>query len=222
MKRGFSLRVWGERAAFNRPEMKVERVSYDVITPSAARGIFEAIHWKPAIQWEIRRIRVLAPIRTEAIRRNEVDTKPTPRDLAKKINGGETPVLLADAHRAQRAAIVLRDVDYIIEATFHLTDKAGAEDNEGKHAEMFRRRARNGQCFKQPVLGVREFPAHFALLEDEAELPEIPEDLRGDRRLGWMLHDLDFANGATPRFFEAVMHDGVIEVPPFHGPGTVA
>ncbi|RDD61246.1 type I-C CRISPR-associated protein Cas5c [Ferruginivarius sediminum] len=222
MAQGVRLRIWGEQACFTRPEMAAERVSYDVITPSAARGILEAIHWKPAIRWTVERIRVLKPIQTESIRRNEVSMKPSPRDLARRINAGETPALFVDEHRAQRAAIVLRDVDYVIEARFEMTDKAGPEDNAGKHAEMFRRRARNGQCFKQPVMGVREFPAHFELLEDDADLPKLAPALAGEHRLGWMLHDLDFANGATPRFFNAVMHDGVIEVPAFHGPETVA
>lgn len=218
------LRVWGPWAAFNRPEMKVERVSYDVMTPSAARGILEAIHWKPAIRWTVERIRVLAPIRTASIRRNEVDIKPSPGHLAQQINRGEAPVLYADQHRAQRAAIVLRDVDYIIEARFDLTDKAGAEDSAAKHADMFSRRARRGQCFKTPVFGVREFPASFSLLDDPADPPAPHEELQGTQRLGWMLHDMDFAGDgtATPRFFNAVMHDGVIEVPAFHGPGTAA
>jgi CRISPR-associated protein Cas5d len=216
------LRVWGPWAAFNRPEMKVERVSYDAITPAAARGILEAIHWKPAIRWVVERIRVLAPIRTAALRRNEVEVKPSPGHLAQEINRGETPAIHADQHRAQRAAIVLRDVDYVIEARFEITDKAGADDAAGKHADMFSRRARRGQCFKQPVLGVREFPAHFELVEPDAAIPDPPAELTGERPLGWMLHDLDFANGAEPRFFHAVMRDGVIEVPPFRGPETVA
>lgn len=222
MAHGVRLRVWGARACFTRPEMAAERVSYDVMTPSAARGILEAIHWKPAIRWTIERIRVLSPIRTESLRRNEVSTKPSPRDLARRINAGEQPALFVEDHRAQRAAIVLRDVDYVIEARFELTDKAGPEDNAGKHADMFRRRARQGQCFKQPVMGVREFPAYFQLLDDESPDPEPHPELAGERRLGWMLHDLDFANNATPRFFHAVMRDGVIEVPDFRGPETVA
>jgi CRISPR-associated protein Cas5d len=216
------LYVWGDYALFSRPEMKVERVSYDAITPSAARGILEAVHWKPAIRWIVERIRVIKPIRTASLRRNEVDAKPTVADLAGKIERGETPALFADAHRAQRAAIVLRDVAYVIEARFELTDRAQAEDNPGKHADMFRRRARSGQCFKQPVLGCREFPARFRLIETEADLPAPDPALAGERRLGWMLHDLDFDNGATPRFFDAVMREGVIEVPAFGGPGTAA
>jgi CRISPR-associated protein Cas5d len=216
------LHVWGDWALFSRPEMKVERVSYDALTPAAARGILEAIHWKPAIRWTVERIRVLKPIRTASIRRNEVDAKPSAGDLASRIGRGERPSLFADEHRAQRAAIVLRDVAYVIEARFEMTERAGAEDNPGKHADMFRRRARAGQCFKQPVLGCREFPAHFALIGPDEPLPEPDPELAGERRLGWMLHDLDFANASKPRFFEAVMLDGVIEVPPFHSAGTVA
>lgn len=212
------LRVRGEFACFSRPEMSAERVSYDVITPSAARGILEAIHWKPAIRWIVQRIHVLNEIRTEAIRRNEVTEKTGLQGMLTAAKRGELPSLFPEEHRAQRATILLRDVDYVIEARFEMTEKAGPEDNPGKHAEMFRRRARRGQCFKQPVLGCREFPARFELWE--ADLPESVH--RGERPLGWMLHDIDFENGQQPRFFNAVMRDGAIEVPPFRAPGTVS
>ncbi|MFE8070767.1 type I-C CRISPR-associated protein Cas5c [Marinobacteraceae bacterium S3BR75-40.1] len=219
MAYGIKLLVWGERACFTRPEMKVERVSYDVITPSAARGILEAIHWKPAIRWVIDRIRVLKPIRFESIRRNEVGSKISARSVSKAMNAKSTEGLAnyVDRDRQQRAATVLRNVAYVIEAHFELTDKAGVDDTEGKHLDIFNRRARKGQYFHAPCLGVREFPAYFQLLEhDEADRESDPS-LHGDIDLGWMLHDIDFENDYTPHFFRARMTDGVVEVPPFQG-----
>lgn len=219
MSYGIRLRVWGDRACFSRPEMKVERVSYDVITPSAARGILEAIHWKPAIRWVVDRIHVLAPIRFETIRRNEVGNKVPAGNIKKARNAGSTRDLhhYVDQDRKQRAATVLRHVDYVIEAHFDLTERAGAEDTEGKHLDIFNRRAAKGQCFHMPYLGNREFPATFEGLAEGAEPPEPPPDLQGERDLGWMLHDFAFADGycadIQPRFFRARMVDGVIEVP---------
>lgn len=212
---GIRLNVWGERACFTRPEMKVERVSYDVITPSAARGILDAIHWKPAIRWHIDRIHVLKPIRFESIRRNEVGAK-VPATSVKTAMKKESIVGLGNAvdeDRQQRAATVLRQVAYVIEAHFTLTAKAGPGDSEGKHLDIFNRRARNGQCFQQPCMGVREFPAHFALLENEAPIPAADGSLAGVRDLGWMLHDIDFEHDSVPRFFRARMVDGVVDVP---------
>jgi len=216
---GIKLHIWGERACFTRPEMKVERVSYDVITPSAARGILEAIHWKPAIRWQVDRIHVLRPIRFESIRRNEVGSKVSARNVLSAMKAKSTQDLytVADEDRQQRAATVLRDVAYVIEAHFDLTDKAGADDNEGKHLDQFKRRARKGQCFHQPCMGTREFPAHFALLDDTDALPvSALSEADMNRDLGWMLHDIDFAAGNAPRFFRAELKDGVIEVPAFH------
>jgi CRISPR-associated protein Cas5d len=197
--------------------MKVERVSYDVITPSAARGIVEAIHWKPAIRWHIDRIHVLKPIRFESIRRNEVGHKLSPASVSKAMNAGSTAGLPAytDEDRQQRAATVLRDVGYVIEAHFELTGKAGKDDTPGKHLDIFNRRARKGQCFHMPCLGVREFPASFELLEADAALPAPDPSLAGSKDLGWMLHDIDFAENMTPRFFRARMENGVIDVPPW-------
>lgn len=216
MSYGIRLLVWGERACFTRPEMKVERVSYDVITPSAARGILEAIHWKPSIRWVVDRIGVLKPIRFESLRRNEVGGKLSAASVAKAMKAGRTDglVSLVDEDRQQRAATILRDVAYIIEAHFELTAKAGAEDNPGKHLDTFNRRARKGQCFHAPCLGVREFPASFELLEQDATPPSPDASLLGSRDLGWMLHDIDFANGMTPYFFRADLRDGWIVVPP--------
>lgn len=215
MSFGIRLHIWGDRACFTRPEMKVERVSYDVITPSAARGILEAIHWKPAIRWHIDRIHVLQPIRFESIRRNEVGGKLSPASVTKAMKAGSTTGLAnyVDEDRQQRAATVLRNVGYVIGAHFELTDKAGPDDSVGKHLDIFNRRARKGQCFHAPCMGVREFPAHFALLDDGASLPDSHPALERNKDLGWMLHDIDFADGMTPRFFRAQMTGGVIAVP---------
>lgn len=218
---GIKLHIWGERACFTRPEMKVERVSYDVITPSAARGILEAIHWKPAIRWQVDRIHVLRPIRFECIRRNEVGSKVSARNVlsAMKAKSTQDLYIVADdaQQRQQRAATVLRDVAYVIEAHFELTDKAGVDDNEGKHLDQFKRRARKGQCFHQPCMGTREFTAHFGLLDEADEWPAATlSEADRNRDLGWMLHDIDFAAGNAPRFFRAELKDGVIEIPAFH------
>ncbi len=219
MSYGVCLRVWGDRACFSRPEMKVERVSYDVMPPSAARGILEAVHWKPAIRWVVDRIRVLAPIRFETIRRNEVGSKIPAGNIKKARNAGSTHDLhhYVDQDRQQRSATILRHVDYVIEAHFELTERAGAEDTAGKHLDIFNRRAAKGQCFHTPYLGNREFPAAFEGLAEGAEPPEPAPDLLGEHDLGWMLHDFAFGDGycneIQPRFFRARMVDGVIEVP---------
>ncbi|MCU7878687.1 MAG: type I-C CRISPR-associated protein Cas5c [Candidatus Thiodiazotropha sp. (ex Lucinoma borealis)] len=219
MPYGIKLHIWGDYACFTRPEMKVERVSYDVMTPSAARGVLEAIHWKPAIRWVIDRIHVLEPVRFESIRRNEVASKISVRNVSSAMSTGSTAdlYLVVDEgkERQQRAATVLRDVGYVIEAHFELTDKATAEDNEGKHLDIFNRRARKGQCFHHPYLGTREFPAQFTLIEDN-DLPasNLPEQDK-NRDLGWMLHDIDFNDNNTSHFFRAKMQDGVIPVPLF-------
>lgn len=213
------LHVWGDRACFTRPEMKVERVSYDVMTPSAARGILEAIHWKPAIAWHVDRIHVLKPIRFQSLRRNEVSAKASTSLAAGAMKLGTTDGLgiAVEENRQQRAALVLVDVAYVIEAHFSMTHKAGREDSQAKHLAMFKRRAKQGQCFHRPCLGTREFAAEFALVPDGADLP--PCALEKDKRevdLGWMLHDIDFAKGNQAQFFRAMMLGGVIDVPPFH------
>ncbi len=218
------LHVWGERACFTRPEMKVERVSYDVITPSAARGILEAIHWKPAIQWHVDRIHVLKPIRFQSIRRNEVGVKASASLASGAMNRADTSGLgiAVDENRQQRAALVLVNVAYVIEAHFSMTNKAGPEDTPAKHSAMFNRRAAQGQCFHRPSLGTREFAAEFALVPDGGALPEcsLAPDER-DADFGWMLHDIDFANGNQSHFFRATMRDGVIDVPALHGAEVV-
>src|ERR1700736_2932102 len=200
------MRVWGERACFTRPEMKVERVSYDVMTPSAARGILEAVHWKPAIAFIVDRIHVLKPIRFQSFRRNEVGAKISSTTAERAMRAGSTGGLglVVEDNRQQRAATLLVDVAYVVEAHFELTARAGPDDSPAKHISMVNRRAARGQCFHRPCLGTREFPADFALIDDGAPLPdcELPPDQR-DRDLGWMLHDIDFANDDTSRFFRA-------------------
>ncbi len=212
MAMGIKLHVWGEYACFTRPEMKVERVSYDVMTPSAARGILEAIHWKPAIRWVIDRIHVLKPIRFETIRRNEVGSKIPAGSVKKAMKRGSLAELhqVVENDRQQRATLALRDVAYVIEACFEMTDRAGAEDNPAKHLEMFRRRTLKGQCFHRPALGCREFVADFAWV-DEVPPSALSTDQR-NRDLGWMLYDIDFSDNRRPMFFRARLDDGVLDV----------
>lgn len=199
---GIKLRVWGDYALFTRPEMKVERVSYDVMTPSAARGILEAIYWKPAIRWVIDRIHVLKPVRFENIRRNELANRVS---VNKKDMEENKPVCrYIEEDRQQRASMVLRDIEYVIEAHFEFTSKE--DNNEGKHLDIFKRRVMKGQCFHRPYFGCREFPVSFEWCEDISESP-----LKGQRDLGFMLHDIDFEKDMTPRFYRAVMQDGIID-----------
>ena len=205
------LQVWGDFACFTRPEMKVERVSYDVITPSAARGIVEAIYWKPEIRWEVTRIRVLRPIRFTSIRRNEVSSKIPAGTVSTAMKKGRGVLgMYVEDDRQQRAATILRDVAYVIEARFEIL---GGENNAGKHIDQFKRRARDGRCFQRPYLGCREFPADFALIDDGQPLPDVPQEFQGERDLGYMLHEIDFDDGMTPRFFRAILRDGEMDVP---------
>lgn len=223
MPYGIRLRVSGALACFTRPEMKVERVSYDVMTPSAARGILEAIHWKPAIRWIIDEIHVLKPIRFQSIRRNEVGHKAPAGKIKQAMNRGDLGdlQLLVDEDRQQRAATVLTDVAYVISAHFEMTARAGPEDSEGKHLDTFNRRAARGQCFHQPCLGTREFDARFELLAPDAALPTADERDRtpdlgfgAPRDLGFMLFDIDHAAPGRPSlFFRATLRDGVVAVP---------
>lgn len=222
---GVRLHVWGDLACFTRPEMKVERVSYDVMTPSAARGILEAIHWKPAIRWEVTRIHVLRPIRFRSIRRNEVSDKASVANARSAMKAGTTAGLGIDvaASRQQRAAMVLADVGYVIEARFHLTDKAAAEDTAAKHISMFNRRADSGQCFHRPCLGTREFPADFRLVADDGIVPETrlaPADRNRD--LGWMTYEPGYGAEMPARFFRARLEDGVLEVDKLAAEGLAA
>ncbi len=234
MSYGIALEISGDYALFSRPEMKVERVSYDVITPSAARGILEAIYWKPQIRWVIDRIHVINPIRFTNVRRNEIDTKVPIKGgsgVSAAMTSGKGDLGIAvDEHRQQRASLLLRNVRYLVEAHFDLLDRSldkdgpqlSENDAAGKHLDMFNRRARSGQVFHQPYLGCREFPARFRLIENGETKPEPDESLRGPRDLGFMLHDIEFdqdgdtkkVRSTTPHFFRAQMNDGVIDIPP--------
>ena len=224
MAYGIRVHVWGKHALFTRPELKVERVSYDVMTPSAARGVLEAIHWKPAIRWVIDRIHVQKQIRFQSIRRNEVGHKAPAGTIKSAMKRGDLGgvQLLVDEDRQQRASTVLVAPSYVIEAHFEMTAKAEAGDNEGKHLDIFNRRAARGQCFHQPCLGTREFAAHFDLIEPGAPLPpRAPEAETAElgfgapRDLGYMLWDIDHAAPGRPSLlFRASLRDGVMEVPP--------
>ena len=209
----YCLDVRGEYACFTRPEMKVERVSYDVITPSAARSLFECIFWKPAVRWQVRRIEVLAPMRWINLRRNEVKSKVSVASVAAAMAGGSAPAIFADEpdERVQRAGLFLRDVAYRLHADLHVQPDRQDPEPPQKFFAIFERRARAGQWVNQPYLGCREFAARMRLVEDlAAEPPAITET----RDLGWMLHDLDFTQPAEPQpvFFRAQMNAGVIEV----------
>ena len=209
--KSFCLEVSGDFACFTRPEMKVERVSYDVMTPSAARSVFEAILWKPAIRWEVRRIEVLKPIRWVSVRRNEVASKVSVRNAQTAMNTGQgNMALYIEEDRQQRAGLFLRDVAYRIHAEL-VPVGDDARSNPAKYREMFQRRAEKGQCVNQPYLGCREFAARFRLVDQPAdEAPAIDET----RDLGWMLFDLDYStvNDPKPQFFRADMQRGVIDL----------
>lgn len=208
---GVAVHVWGEYACFTRPEMKVERVSYDVPTPAAARGILESILWKPAIQWRVRRIEVLKPIRWASVRRNEVGGVGSWKLARQAMNEGKLAagIFVDDPHqRQQRAALVLRDVEYVVRADFRFTDQAGADDNEGKFLDMFRRRVEKGQCHRRPYLGTREFAAYFG------PVPDGYQTISDSPDLGWMFYDFDYQT--TPpgdRFFRAELRNGCVDVP---------
>ncbi len=227
MAYGIKLMVWGAYASFNRPEMKVERVSYDVMTPSAARGILEAIYWKPEMKWVVNRIHVLAPIQFTHIRRNEISEKIPSGSIEKamKTRRGRLGIAV-EAFRQQRAAMILQDVCYGIEAHIEvLSNQQQLDKPEAKHLDQFRRRAEKGAYFHHPYLGCREFPADFRLVNS---FPPVPDELKGEKDLGYMLHDilfvpdtkgniLDSNQGrklcAEPRFFRAKMVNGIIDVP---------
>lgn len=223
MAYGIRLHVWGQNGLFTRPELKVERMSYDVMTPSAARGILESIHWKPSIRWVIDRIHVLEPIRFQSIRRNEVGHKAPAGKIKQAMKRGdlEGVQLLVDEDRQQRASTVLVSPHYVIEAHFQLTARANAEDSEGKHLDIFNRRAARGQCFHQPCLGTREFAAHFELIAPGAPLPARNPDAENlqhgfgaPRDLGFMLWDIDHGRPGRPSlFFRAELREGVLDVP---------
>ncbi len=211
----YCLELSGSYACFTRPEMKVERVSYDVMTPSAARACFEAILWKPAIRWHVRKIEILKPIRWINLRRNEVSSVVSVANVKKAMNGTAVDLsIYADdsSERAQRAGLFLRDVAYRVYADLEFLAARDPEANAAKYQEMFERRASKGQCVNQPYLGCREFAAAFRLVaKPEDETAPIDET----RDLGFMLHDLDFSKSADPqpRFFRAQMENGTVTVP---------
>lgn len=208
---GVKLEVWGDYALITRPEMKVERVSYDVITPSVARGIIESIYWKPAIFWCIDKIHVYNPIEFTNIRRNEVSSKISASTVNSVMNGGTKSLYInTNADRQQRASMMLKNVCYVIEAHFELTNKRGETDTVEKHYNIALRRMKNGQCYHNPYFGCREFPVNFKLIEDD-----VPKsNLNGEIDLGYMLYDMDFTNpeDIKPMFFRAIMRDGIIDL----------
>ncbi len=205
---GIKLKIWGKHACFTRPEMRVERVSYDAITPTAAKGVIESIYWKPAIKWFVDRIHVINRINFVSFKRNEVNKKVTSRDIENAKNNKEC-YIDTDKVRVQRNSLVLQDVFYIIEAHFEETGEE--ESHPEKHYNAFLRRARKGQCFNQPYMGCREFPAFFELLEDNEEVPESYYSGQ-EIDLGWMLREINYKD-MSPCFFRANMKDGVIEIP---------
>lgn len=209
-----SLEVWGDYALFTRPEMKVERVSYDVMTPSAARGLIEAIYWHPGMRWVVDRIHVCAPIRFTNLRRNEVKSTISARSARTIMERGEGELYLSTSSDIQqRAALLLRDVRYVIEAHFEMTAQAAPGDNPGKIQDIVKRRIKRGQFYHQPCFGCREFPAQFQWC---GELPPCPEELDGRTQdLGWMLYDMDYTDPEhiRPLFFRASLQNGVLNVP---------
>lgn len=198
----FQVRARGPIACFTRPEMKAERVSYEVMTPSAARGLLEAVLWKPAIRWRIHSITVLSRIEWISFRRNEVNDRASPK----------VTEFFADERRAQRNTVALRDVDYAVTASFEMTERAGESDSVKKFEEIFERRLQKGQCFQQPYFGCREFVA------DVGPVPDVvrPIDAGADRPLGLMFYDFEYGRGGPggrPLFFEARLSGGVLHVP---------
>lgn len=200
MSYGVRIECWGDYACFTRPEMKVERVSYDIMTPSAARGLVEAIYWHPGMRYIIDAIGLMSPIQFTNVRRNEVKSKILSSSVLKNGTSGESLGIVTTQEIVQRASTILKDVHYYIDLHFKMTEKANAGDNPGKFKEMLSRRARKGQCYHQPYLGCREFPASFRLVEDDEVVQVYPES----RDLGYMLYDMDYSDGEhiIPRFLE--------------------
>ena len=213
MAKGVRVKVWGDYALFSRPEMKVERCSYDVMTPSAARGILEAVYWHPGMRWIIDKIYVNKPIQFTSVRRNEVKSKVSANNVLPVYNGSPKRLYLSSkAEIVQRSSILLRNVEYVIEAHFEMTDKANISDNSGKFKDIIMRRLRKGECFHTPYFGCREFPVKFCLCEEE-EIHTAYSD-EDERDLGFMLYDMDYSNpeNIQPMFFRAIMKKGVIDL----------
>ena len=202
------IEVWGDYACFSRPEMKTERVSYDVMTPSAARGLIESIYWHPGLRYCIDRIHVLEPIRFTNIRRNEVKSIILARKVLSAAKSGEALALIPSQDIQQRAALILQDVHYVIEAHFDMTDKAAPGDNPGKFQDILRRRLQRGQAYSQPYFGCREFAAHFQEWPG-GDIPAI--DVTQD--LGFMLYDMDYSDmqNIQAQFFRAKLEHGVLD-----------
>ena len=209
----FYLEVWGEYALFSRPEMKVERVSYDVMTPSAARGILEAIYWHPGIKYEVDRIFVLNKIKFENIRRNEVSQKISAPNVRNFIKSKKGELYIATSEtRTQRAAMVLKNVRYVIEARVLMAESTGNDDNFLKIYNILERRLINGQCYHTPYFGTREFPAYFKLCKNIKKIKTAyPNEIKD---LGFMLYDMDYSDkkNICPLFFRAIMKNGILEV----------
>ena len=213
MGMGVKIRVWGDFALFSRPELKVERCSYDVMTPSAARGILDAVYWHPGLKWVVDKIYVRKPIRFTSVRRNEVKSKVLASSVLQAYNGGDKPLFISSKEEiVQRASLLLCDVEYVIEAHFEMTERANASDNPGKFKDIVMRRLRRGECFHTPYFGCREFPAHFCLWEEEA-IPTAYDDVE-EKDLGFMLFDMDYSDPEQiqPMFFRAVMRRGVLDL----------
>jgi len=210
MAYGIELEVWGDYALFTRPELKVERYSYDVMTPSAARGILEAIFWKPAIKYVIDSIEVLNEIKTVNVRRNEVKSKIGAKNVKQVMEGTKKEQLYLSTSNdiAQRASVILKDVRYVIRAHFELTNQAGEADNHGKFSDIIRRRIEKGQCFYNPYFGSKEFSVNFRHCENRQE-----SFYQGtEKDLGIMLYDLEYGEEIKPYYFKAVMRNGLIDV----------
>ena len=210
---GVKVKVWGDYALFSRPELKVERYSYDVMTPSAARGILEAIYWHPGLRWNIDRIYVKNPICFTSVRRNEVKSKVSASNVLQVYNGADKPLYINTKNEiVQRASTILCDVCYVIEAHFEMTEKANETDNPGKFKDIMMRRLRRGECYHMPYFGCREFPAHFCLCEEE-EIHTAYDDVN-ERDLGLMLYDMDYSNkdNIQAMFFRAVLKKGVLDL----------
>ena len=206
------IEVWGEYGLFTRPEMKVERVTFDMITPSAARGILESVFWHPGLSWKIDKIYVLSPIEFTNIRRNEVKSKASGSKAKAVMNGGKAELFINTRDDIQqRAAVVLRKPHYVIKAHFDLNENANSSDNAGKFQDIIKRRLKKGQCYHNPYLGCLEFPAKFRLYEFET-VPTAYANVEKD--LGYMLYDMDYRdlNDIKPMFFRAVLKNGVLDL----------
>lgn len=213
MGMGVKVKVWGDFALFSRPELKVERCSYDVMMPSAARGILDAIYWHPGLKWVVDKIYVRKPIQFTSVRRNEVKSKVLASSVLHAYNGGEKPLYISSREEiVQRASLLLCDVEYVIDAHFEMTERANVTDNPGKFKDIIMRRLRRGECFHMPYFGCREFPAHFCLWEEE-KIHTAYEDVE-EKDLGLMLYDLDYRNleDIQPMFFHAVLKRGILDL----------